>query len=89
MNYIWTYTRNAILRNGYRTLGMLLGTLLATGLLSAVLFYVDASAAQMTQSRTGQCAGRYASCGPHARHAPGGAASPTGRPTGRDRRSAL
>ncbi|MCB0084873.1 MAG: hypothetical protein KDE47_28230, partial [Caldilineaceae bacterium] len=50
MNYIWTYTRNAILRNGYRTLGMLLGTLLATGLLSAVLFYVDASAAQMTQA---------------------------------------
>ncbi|MCB0127180.1 MAG: hypothetical protein KDE58_33190, partial [Caldilineaceae bacterium] len=50
MNYLITYTRAAILRNGYRTLGMLLGTLLAIGLLSAVLFYVDASAAQMTEA---------------------------------------
>ncbi|MEZ4620058.1 MAG: hypothetical protein R2867_31775 [Caldilineaceae bacterium] len=50
MNYLTTYTRAAILRNGYRTLGMLLGTLLAIGLLSAVLFYVDASAAQMTEA---------------------------------------
>ncbi len=44
MNYQWTYARAAILRNPYRTLGMLLGTLLAIGLLSAVLFYVDGSA---------------------------------------------
>ncbi len=50
MQYIWTYARAAVLRNGYRTLGMLLGTLLAIGLLSAVLFYVDASSAHMTQA---------------------------------------
>ncbi len=50
MNYLYSYTRAAILRNPYRTLGMLLGTLLAIGLLSAVLFYVDSSAAQMTQA---------------------------------------
>ncbi|MEO8393042.1 MAG: ABC transporter permease, partial [Chloroflexota bacterium] len=50
MSLIWMYTRASITRNGYRTLAMLLGTLLAIGLLSAVLFYVDASAAHMTQS---------------------------------------
>ncbi|CAN5731585.1 hypothetical protein BH10CHL1_BH10CHL1_06320 [soil metagenome] len=50
MAIIGTYAWAAVLRNGYRTLGMLLGTLLATGLLSAVLFYIDASAAHMTQT---------------------------------------
>lgn len=50
MAYIWTYTRAAVLRNRYRTLAMLLGIVLAVGLLSAALFYVDASAAHMTQT---------------------------------------
>ena len=50
MSLLWMYTRASITRNGYRTLAMLLGTLLAIGLLSAVLFYVDASAAHMAQS---------------------------------------
>ena len=50
MNLLWMYTRASILRNRYRTLAMLVGTLLAIGLLSAVLFYVDASAAHMTQA---------------------------------------
>ena len=49
MNLLWMYTRASITRNGYRTLAMVLGTMLAIGLLSAVLFYVDASASQMTQ----------------------------------------
>ena len=49
MNLLWMYTRASITRNAYRTLAMVLGTMLAIGLLSAVLFYVDSSAAQMTQ----------------------------------------
>ncbi len=49
MNLLWMYTRTSITRNVYRTLAMVLGTMLAIGLLSAVLFYVDSSAAQMTQ----------------------------------------
>ena len=49
MNLVWMYTRASITRNAYRTLAMVLGTMLAIGLLSAVLFYVDSSATQMTQ----------------------------------------
>ncbi len=44
------YVSAAVARNRSRTLAMLLGTTLAISLLSSVLFYVDASAAQMTQT---------------------------------------
>jgi putative ABC transport system permease protein len=50
MNSVWPYTLAAISRNGRRTLVYLFGIVLAVGLLSSVLFYVDTSAGHMMQT---------------------------------------